>query len=34
MNRHNDWLKQAEEDIGAALDSEKTEHYEWACFQA
>lgn len=34
MNRFNDWLKQAEKDIEAAMDSEKSKHYEWACFQA
>ena len=34
MNRYNDWLKQAEEDIAAASDSKKNKHYEWTCFQA
>ncbi len=28
------WLKQAEADLSAAKDSLKTEHYDWACFQA
>ena len=34
MNRFNDWFKQAEKDMEAAMDSEKHKHYEWACFQA
>lgn len=34
MNRFNDWLKQAEKDMEAAIDSEKYKHFEWACFQA
>ena len=34
MNRFSDWLKQAERDMEAAIDSEKSNHYEWACFQA
>ncbi|TFG23318.1 MAG: HEPN domain-containing protein [Promethearchaeota archaeon] len=34
MNRYNDWLKQAEADIEAAMDSQKNNHHEWACFQA
>ena len=34
MNRFNDWFKQAEKDMEAAIDSEKYKHYEWACFQA
>ncbi len=28
------WLKQAEADFDAAKDSLKSEHFEWACFQA
>jgi len=28
------WLKQAEADLQAALDSLKNKHHEWACFQA
>jgi len=28
------WLKQAEADLEAAIDSLKTRHFEWACFQA
>lgn len=28
------WLKQAEADFDAAQDSLKSEHFEWACFQA
>ena len=34
MNRYNDWLKQGEADIEAASDSKKSNHNEWACFQA
>ncbi len=34
MNRFKDWLNQAIQDINAASDSIKNEHYEWACFQA
>ncbi|MCE8428697.1 MAG: HEPN domain-containing protein [Candidatus Methanoperedens sp.] len=34
MRRHEDWLKQAHSDLSAAEDSVKSEHYEWACFQA
>jgi len=34
MNRASDWLKQAEEDLGAAEDSAATGHYEWAAFQS
>ncbi len=33
LNRYNDWLKQTDKDLEAAEDSEKNEHYEWACFQ-
>lgn len=28
------WLKQAEADLKAALDSCESGHYEWSCFQA
>lgn len=28
------WIEQAEADLGAAVDSARTGHYEWACFQA
>ena len=28
------WLNQAEADFDAAQDSLKSEHFEWACFQA
>jgi len=28
------WLTQAEEDLKAAKDSLKDEHYDWVCFQA
>jgi len=28
------WLLQAEADLSAARDSERSSHYEWACFQA
>ena len=28
------WLLQAEADLSAARDSERSGHYEWACFQA
>lgn len=28
------WLLQAEADLSAARDSERSAHYEWACFQA
>ena len=34
MNRFQDWLNQADQDINAAIDSMKNEHYEWSCFQA
>ena len=34
MKRYRDWLKQADEDLKAAQDSKKTNHFEWACFQA
>ncbi|MHA1372205.1 MAG: HEPN domain-containing protein [Promethearchaeota archaeon] len=34
MNRYRDWLNQADKDLDAAVDSEKDEHFEWACFQA
>ncbi|MHA1268763.1 MAG: HEPN domain-containing protein [Candidatus Helarchaeota archaeon] len=34
MNRYKDWLSQADKDLEAAEDSEKSGHYEWACFQA
>ncbi len=34
MRRHEDWLKQAYSDLGAAEDSTKSGHFEWACFQA
>ncbi|MFO8018549.1 MAG: HEPN domain-containing protein [Promethearchaeia archaeon] len=34
MKRYKDWLEQAEKDLNAAQDSEKTQHFEWACFQA
>lgn len=28
------WLLQAEADLSAARDSERSGHYEWTCFQA
>lgn len=28
------WIQQAEADLAAAQDSLKTQHFEWACFQA
>lgn len=28
------WFKQAQADLGAANDSGKSGHYEWACFQS
>lgn len=28
------WIQQAVADLGAAEDSLKTQHFEWACFQA
>ena len=28
------WLKQAEADLQAAIDSFISKHYEWSCFQA
>lgn len=28
------WFEQAQADLRAAEDSARTEHYEWACFQA
>ncbi len=28
------WLKQAEADLSAAMDSLEDGHYEWCCFQA
>lgn len=34
MKRYKDWIKQADEDLNAAKDSEKNDHFEWACFQA
>jgi len=34
MRRHEDWLKQADSDLGASEDSSSSKHYEWACFQA
>lgn len=34
MRRHEDWLKQADSDLGASEDSAISKHYEWACFQA
>lgn len=34
MNRAEDWLKQAEDDLRAARDSAATAHHEWAAFQA
>lgn len=27
------WIKQAKKDLKAAKDSEKSQNYEWACFQ-
>jgi hypothetical protein len=32
--RFEDWLKQADENLKAVRDSKKTEHFEWAYFQA
>jgi HEPN domain-containing protein len=34
MNRSADWLKQAENDLAAALDSADAGHHDWAAFQA
>ncbi|MHA1803246.1 MAG: HEPN domain-containing protein [Promethearchaeota archaeon] len=34
MNRFRDWLNQAIEDYQAAVDSMKSGHFEWTCFQA
>lgn len=34
MNRAGDWLKQAEADLAAAVDSAAASHHEWAAFQA
>lgn len=34
MNFSSRWLKQAEADFDAAQDSLKSDHFEWACFQA
>jgi len=33
-NRFNDWMKQAEADLAAALDSLAGGHFEWSCFAA
>lgn len=34
MRRPEDWLRQADLDLGAAADARATGHYEWACFLA
>lgn len=33
-NRAADWLVQAERDLEQALDSQRSERHEWACFAA
>ena len=33
-NRATDWLAQAERDLEQALDSQRVERHEWACFAA
>lgn len=34
MNRYQDWLDQAERDLGRANIDIQTEYWEWACFTA
>ena len=34
MRRAQDWLRQAELDLAAARDSQRSGHHEWACFAA
>lgn len=34
MRRSRDWLRQAELDIAAARDAQRSGHHEWACFAA
>ena len=34
MRRAQDWLRQAELDLGAATDVRTTGHFEWTCFLA
>ncbi len=34
MNRAADWLKQADQDLDAAVDSAAAGHHEWTAFQA
>ena len=34
MNRYQDWLDQAERDLGRAGIDIQTEYWEWACFTA
>lgn len=34
MRRPGDWLRQAELDLSAATDAERSGHYEWASFLA
>ena len=33
-NRSNDWLQQAKRDLEQAVDSQKSDRHEWACFAA
>jgi HEPN domain-containing protein len=33
-NRSADWFAQAERDMGQAVDSQRAERHEWACFAA
>lgn len=33
-NRSQDWFKQAERDLDQAIDSQRAERHEWACFAA
>ncbi len=34
MRRPADWLRQADLDLSAAEDADRSRHYEWACFLA
>jgi len=34
LNRYKDCLDQADKDLKATTDSEKSGHYEWVCFQS
>lgn len=33
-NRSSDWLRQAERDLEQAIDSQRADRHEWACFAA